>query len=82
MAVSDIKILIVDDESSLRDMLAILLQREGYQVHQAKNGVDALERISEGSFDLVITDMRMPVMGGLSCSSNFVSRSTRLRWLC
>ncbi len=65
MAVSDIKILIVDDESSLRDMLAILLQREGYQVHQAKNGVDALERISEGSFDLVITDMRMPVMGGL-----------------
>jgi len=58
-------ILIVDDEKSLRDMLAILLQREGYCVVLADNGVQALEEVGQHEIDLIVTDMKMPHMGGL-----------------
>ena len=59
------KILVVDDESSMRELLAILLQREGYQVEQAANGVAGLEKIIAGGFDLVISDIQMPKMTGI-----------------
>ncbi len=58
-------ILIVDDEQSLREMLAILLEREGYHVVQAENGIKALEVTERSEFDLIITDMKMPELGGL-----------------
>lgn len=58
-------ILVVDDERSMRDFLKILLTREGYKVHTAPNGTDALKTIADQAVDLVITDIRMPSMGGL-----------------
>ena len=58
-------ILVVDDEKSLREMLAILLQREGYQVIQVENGKKGLELVKKSEFDLIITDMKMPELGGL-----------------
>ena len=62
---SSISILIVDDESTMRSLLEKILAREGYQMYTAGNGVEALEHLSERKFDIVISDMKMPKMGGL-----------------
>jgi CheY-like chemotaxis protein len=61
---SSISILIVDDESTMRSLLEKILAREGYQMYTASNGVEALEHLSERKFDIVISDMKMPKMGG------------------
>jgi len=58
-------ILIVEDEVSLRQMLTILLKREGYSVEQADNGLNALSMIKEKSIDLIISDIQMPKMTGI-----------------
>jgi len=59
-------ILIVDDEQSLRYMLRSLLARVGYTVVEAASGEHALEALNEAFVDLVITDLKMPGMDGLS----------------
>lgn len=59
------RILVVDDEKSMRDFLEILLQKEGYQVVTAARGKRALEVLQDGPVDLVITDIRMPSMDGI-----------------
>jgi DNA-binding NtrC family response regulator len=59
-------ILVVDDEPDMRDALTAALRREGLCVSTAANGVEALERVQGQSFDLIITDVRMPRMGGLA----------------
>jgi len=59
------KILIVDDEHSLRDVLSIMLRRAGYDVTVAGDGAEAIARIEKELFDLVITDLKMPKAGGL-----------------
>ena len=58
-------ILIIDDEASLRRTMARILQREGYEVTTAANGEEALKLVSDQSFDLVYSDIRMPDMSGL-----------------
>ncbi len=59
------RILIVDDEAPIRALLGEHLQQVGYCVTLAPNGLDALETLSKGDFDLVLTDVRMPGMNGL-----------------
>jgi two-component system response regulator PilR (NtrC family) len=59
------KILIVDDERSLRDVLSIMLKRAGYDVTAVADGEEAIARIDKELFDLVITDLKMPKAGGL-----------------
>ena len=61
----DARILIVDDEQSLRQMLVVLLQREGYQVDQAPDGQAALEQVAGQSYDLIISDIQMPRLSGI-----------------
>jgi len=58
-------ILIVDDEKHMREVLEIFLKNEGYSVTTAKDGSAALEAIQKEIFNLIITDLRMPQMGGL-----------------
>ena len=58
-------ILIIDDEASLRQTLARILQRTGYEVTTAADGQEGLALISEHPFDLVYSDIRMPDMNGL-----------------
>ena len=53
-------ILVVDDEQSMRDFLAIYLRRAGHQVKTVSDGVAALALLGEAAFDLVVTDLRMP----------------------
>jgi len=58
-------ILIIDDEASLRQTMARILQRVGYEVTTAADGQEGLALITEHSFDLVYSDIRMPDMSGL-----------------
>ena len=59
-------ILLVDDEPDMRDALTAALRREGFCISTAANGVEALEKVPGQLFDLIITDVRMPRMGGLA----------------
>jgi len=58
-------ILVVDDEEGVVNVIRALLQMKGYDVLSARNGVEALERIKQMKFDLVICDIYMPVMDGI-----------------
>jgi two-component system, NtrC family, response regulator PilR len=59
------KILVVDDEKSLREVLSIMLKRAGYAVTEASDGEEAIGHVSKEIFDLVITDLRMPKADGM-----------------
>lgn len=59
------RILVVDDEEKMRRILELALVGMGHEVVQAGDGQDALERLSEGNFDLVLTDLRMPRLDGV-----------------
>ncbi len=58
-------ILVVDDDQGMRDMLEILLMKEGYEVMCAKGGAEAIRLAEKKSFDLVVTDIRMQNVDGL-----------------
>jgi two-component system NtrC family response regulator len=62
----DFQILIIDDEKVQREMLAGFLNKQGYRTVAVEDGVKGLERFSAGSFDLVLSDFRMPGMDGLA----------------
>ncbi|MEZ4301177.1 MAG: response regulator [Polyangiaceae bacterium] len=59
-------ILVVDDEKVIRDMLADLLDMEGFHVRTAEDGTSALDELSRAHFDLVLSDLKMPKMGGIA----------------
>lgn len=59
-------ILIVDDSASLREVVAIALKNAGYNVIQAENGQDALNKLAGDKLHLIISDVNMPVMDGIS----------------
>jgi CheY-like chemotaxis protein len=58
------RILVVDDEFSSTEVLALILREEGFGVTVASNGRQALERLDDAAPDLVISDYMMPVMNG------------------
>ena len=58
-------ILIVDDEERMRHLLSIMLSRRGYTIEQAADGVEALAMMESTSFDMVISDIKMPRMDGI-----------------
>lgn len=57
-------VLVVDDDPDMRFMLKLLLERGGYQVNEAADGLAALHAIKAQKPDLVLTDLRMPMMDG------------------
>ncbi|WP_175978604.1 response regulator [Burkholderia sp. BCC1047] len=59
-------ILLVDDDELMLQTYRVLLEVAGYQVASARNGVEALAKIAETAVDLVMTDMSMPLMDGVS----------------
>ena len=64
-AVAPARILVVDDERSMRELLAIVLRREGYEVLLAENGRAAVELLEREPVDLLISDIKMPDMSGV-----------------
>ncbi|MDD5687875.1 MAG: response regulator [Elusimicrobia bacterium] len=60
------KILVIDDEKEILDVLSIDLEKRGYAVVVAKNGEEGIEKFRKTSFDIIITDMKMPGMSGMT----------------
>jgi DNA-binding NtrC family response regulator len=69
------RILVVDDQESMRDMLADLLDMMGYESCTVESGSQALEKLIASEIDLVITDLNMPEMDGLELMKRIKARS-------
>jgi DNA-binding response OmpR family regulator len=68
-------ILVVDDEATMRRSLADILRLEGYRVQTASSGEEAILRIKEESFDLILLDLKMPGIGGIEVLEYLVENS-------
>ena len=65
------RVLVVDDSATVRKVLQMALSDAGYEVTEAENGEQALELAGQGEFDLLMTDLNMPVMDGLELVKEF-----------
>ena len=72
------KILVVEDEEGLRLFYEEELKAEGYEVLTARNGKEAIQRLEEGSPDLIILDIVMPVMDGMEALGRIVGKDRKI----
>ncbi|HLL06593.1 MAG TPA: sigma-54 dependent transcriptional regulator [Myxococcaceae bacterium] len=75
------RILVVDDEEGVRSFLAESLEIDGHHVEEAANGQEALERLRSRSFDLVLTDLRMPGMDGLELLQKVLAEQPEVEFI-
>jgi CheY-like chemotaxis protein len=68
------RILIVDDQPMVADSLKLVLKHDGYEVHIAKNGPEALELYAPNKFDLIFVDFEMPGMKGTELAATIKAR--------
>ncbi len=68
------RILIVDDEKSMRLLVAMVLGTQDYEITMANNGVEAIKQIDKEFYDLIITDYMMPQMDGLELTCRIKAR--------
>lgn len=64
MAKEKVKVLAIDDNADIRDLLSFVLEKEGYEVSASANGVDGLTQIKEKKPDLILLDVMMPEFSG------------------
>ena len=62
------KILIVEDEANIRELLRLYLEREGYTVLEAENGVEGIKKWKSDKPDMLLLDVMMPVMDGMEAT--------------
>jgi CheY-like chemotaxis protein len=67
------RVLVVDDEPANVRMLRYVLSHKGYETAEAKDGLEALELLAQSRFDLVISDVKMPGLGGLALAKHLLS---------
>ena len=72
------KILIVDDERTIRESVSLVLTEEGYETEIASTGSQALDLINEKDFDILITDLKMPGIDGMELEKEVCKRGYRL----
>ncbi len=72
------RLLVVDDDPLIRELHARVLGLAGYEVETAGDGIDALERLAEESFDLVLTDNYMPRLSGSNLALALRSSGSRI----
>lgn len=70
-------VLIIDDESSIVEMMSIVLTDEGYRVATANNGEEALEWLSSNQPDMILLDLLMPIMDGATFWENLSKQVVR-----
>ena len=68
------RVLVVDDETVIAQLIADMLSGEGYEVDTARDGVVALTRLAERRYDVVLSDLRMPELDGLGLFREIESR--------
>ncbi len=73
------KILIADDEPEMREELAAILKDEGYEVLQAADGKAALKSIKKNKIDLLLLDLKMPVMTGFEVLKELNAKKIRMK---
>ena len=74
------RILIADDEDGLREFLSEVLEDEGHDVSQATNGHEAVAQLEKQSFDLLVTDLRMPGLDGIGVLKQAKQIQPDMRW--
>ncbi len=77
-------ILLVEDEPAVRQLFATALSRAGYTVFEARNGEEAVKVFDQHAddIDLLLTDMRMPYMGGAELAEELRGRNQALKMIC
>lgn len=78
MPTPDLCVLVVDDEPDIRATVSAMLEIEGYRVMEATNGADALAAVERGAPDLILLDMRMPVLDGWGFADELRRRGLRI----
>jgi DNA-binding NtrC family response regulator len=72
------RILVVDDEEMIRDLLKETFHRKGYEIETAENGKDAIDRLDAQRFDLLVTDLRLPDLSGMKILTESKKKSPEL----
>ncbi|KRB62697.1 MFS transporter [Rhizobium sp. Root708] len=75
------KILITEDEDSLRSFVARALRLDGHETAEAADGAEGLEKLKDGAYDLLLSDIRMPVMDGIELAHQAKSAFPALKIL-
>ena len=73
-----LNVLVVDDSECIREVLTALLSRKGHRCESAANGREAMEKVTQGHFDVVITDVVMPEMDGITLTRELALRFSDL----
>jgi DNA-binding NtrC family response regulator len=76
------RVLVVDDEDRFRKTISRILTDKGFDVDEAANGVDALDKLAQGGFDVVLLDMKMPQLGGEETFKSIVSQGLDVETIC
>jgi DNA-binding response OmpR family regulator len=75
------RILVTEDDPSIRRLLATILRRASYEVDTAKNGRDALEKTKKTDYDVIVLDLMMPVMSGFEVLERLAVRTPKSRFV-
>ena len=76
-----LRVLLVEDNPVNQELALRLLEREGYKVKVANNGAEAVDMFDQGSYDIILMDMQMPVMGGIEATEAIRSHEMRRSWV-
>ena len=76
------RVLVVDDEENLRVVLRTFLRRNGYEVETAANGEEALGLVDRFGPDVILTDVRMPKLGGLDLLATLKAKGDAVSEAC
>jgi two-component system nitrogen regulation response regulator NtrX len=65
------RILVIDDETAIREAIRMTLEYEGYKIDEARSGQDGIDRAGRTAYDAILLDIKMPVLDGLEVLDNF-----------
>ena len=75
------RILVTEDDPSIRSLLATILRRASYEVDTATNGEDAVEKARETAYDVIVLDLMMPVVSGFEVLKRLAVRTPKARFV-
>ena len=73
-----LNVLVVDDNDCIREVLTALLSHKGHRCESAADGREAMEKVAQGHFDVVVTDVHMPEMDGITLTRELAVRFSDL----